>query len=490
MISLGYTILQAQDSIDLYPKIYNQYNTERDLKNNLFYNPATMSDYSSSSFSDFSLNYLKDDKKLFRQQTGSKSEGFTILTNSFQKLNENKTIWGNANYQNQDIFNIKWNENLDFDRIAPYIIADSIGGNMNIEQYKFGGGYNQKINKWTLGLQADYSAQQGSRPRDPRNVTTTSDLSMKIGFNFNLYKDWTIGVFANVNKYTQKISVKFISDIINPYLYNMNGFGAYNYFFSNTNSSIHEEYGYTAGGQIINKKHDFYLNATLEKSKNTKKVTNAYYDISDLTTESNSIEIGKFYSFNQNRIGFIAQLANQTRTGEEYGYTNNTEITQVIFKRKAYRKETNTSKIQLYYELQKDKYSLAIIPFTDYQTIKESRLYPFNGQKYDCIQFGINLDFKQKIKNNQVLEFQPYYSQRQVINVTNALNLNNIDFLNDMVLRDYTFLTSDITTVGASLRYHLELDKIPAIFIGTQYQSQKIQNKNNNFTSLNLGITF
>jgi hypothetical protein len=41
-----------------------------------------------------------------------------------------------------------------------------------------------------------------------------------------------------------------------------------------------------------------------------------------------------------------------------------------------------------------------------------------------------------------------------------------------------------------TLRYDLKLDKLPAFFVSVQYQTQKIQNTNNNFAGASLGITF
>ncbi|MGV0946082.1 DUF6850 family outer membrane beta-barrel protein [Empedobacter falsenii] len=87
-----------------------------------------MLDYSSSSFSELYVDYYNQKDKIYRQQNGSEKQGFGVITNSYQKLNKNKVLWGSASYQNLKTKRIKYNENLDFDRVAPYISSDSVGG--------------------------------------------------------------------------------------------------------------------------------------------------------------------------------------------------------------------------------------------------------------------------------------------------------------------------------------------------------------------------
>ena len=168
ILTFGLTNLKAQDSIRLFPKIEQQYSVERQLKNNFYYNPASMSGYSNFSFTDFSIGYENEKRNIYRPHEGSGQKGLSLKVTSYKKQNDHRSIWGSARYQNLNLSSVKWNENLDFDRIAPYSIADSAGGDTKLERYQFSGGISQKINRWTFGLEASYLAQLGSRNRDPR----------------------------------------------------------------------------------------------------------------------------------------------------------------------------------------------------------------------------------------------------------------------------------------------------------------------------------
>ncbi|WP_292009783.1 DUF6850 family outer membrane beta-barrel protein [Chryseobacterium sp.] len=490
---LGTASAQAQDSIKLFNKINDQYSTERDFKNNFYYNPAAMSDYSSSSFSEFSINYHDDKQKVYREQLGAGEKGLKISAQSFQKLSPNRAVWGSASYENLKTRSIKWNENLDFDRIAPYVVADSIGGNSNLERYKFSGGYAQTMNRWTLGIEAGYLAQLGYRSKDPRNKNTTSDLSVNTGVNYKVYKEYEVGIFAEINKYTQNSSLTFVSELGQPFVYQMVGFGYSNYFFNGgAPNVVYEELGYKVGAQISNKQgKDFYIRALGGKSNNVKSISSSIYlDTSDLENKMGTIEGAKFFNIQNHRLGILASYSGSIKTGSEYGYSSNTQITQQIFKRKAYRKEDYISSIKGFYQYNQENFSVTAIPFFSYQEIKERRLYPSTGQKFEYTCIGINLDYRQQIKENQVISLQPYLSKRIVNKSINALHSDTPPAITTWIMQDYLFQSSDITTVGGSLRYDIKLEKLPAFFVSAQWQSQKIQKKNNNFIGASLGITF
>lgn len=494
VFALGIISVKAQDSIRLYPIINNQFDIERNIKQSYYYNPANKSDYSSLSFTDFGVSYHKDDQKSYRQQLGSGSEGLDIAVTSYKKQKSNRSIWGSASYQNLKLNSLKWNETLDYDRVAPYSIADSIGGTTKVERYQFSGGLAQNFNRWTIGVEANYIAQLGSRSKDPRVNSTTSDLSINLGINYKVYRDYEVGAFGQFNKYTQNTSISFVNLLGQPLTYHMTGLGYSNYFFSTKNpAAIYQEYAYKVGGQIFSKKSkDFYLQASLGQSNNVKSIKpgNTDFDASDLENKNYQVEAAKFFTIKNHRFGVLANYNAIIKTGSEYGYTNNTQFTEQIYKRKTYKKEDYITNIKGFYQYNWDKSNLAVIPFFTYQETTEQKRLPFTGQKYDAYTLGLETHYKQEIVRNQVLSLSPYFSKKTVNKAINAISKDLRPSILDWVLQDYYFLTSDVTTFGASLRYDVKLENLPAFYINAQYQSQKIQEKNNNFAALSLGITF
>lgn len=497
IVSIGSTVhSQSVDSTEIFKKSVQQYNEERFLTQQYFYNPANRSDYSSLSFSELKISYQTENKNIYRQQSGSGSEGFSVSAESYKKTGKNNFLWGNAAYSNINLKNIKWNEELNYERVAPYILSDSVGGNKKLEVYQFGGGYGRQFSRFSYGIETHYTAQMAFRNRDPRSKNTTSDLILRAGANYNIYKKLQVGAFGELNLYTQTGSVNFVSTVNKPLIYQMVGFGFSNNFFSSEYASVlFEETGYKVGGHISgNRGKDFYIRGSLKRSNNVKgikpKNANDFLDASDLQKDLYDIGAAKFFSFGKHRTGLLVSYTSDVRTGYEFGYTNNAEMIQQIYKRAAYKREHYSSAAKLFYQFTNENFVMTLVPFFDYSEITERRIYPFSGQKYDAFTFGMHAAFQLELSDNQVLSFKPRFSFRKVNNAVNALDLSLRPSIADWVLQDYRFLTSNTATCGASVRYDIKSEKLPAFFVSGEWFAQNIQQKNNNFAVASCGITF
>ncbi|WP_333660926.1 DUF6850 family outer membrane beta-barrel protein [Chishuiella changwenlii] len=493
------SIVKAQDSLSLFQNFKNQYDTERVFKQQIYYNPANMLDYSFSSFSQLNVSSFSQKDKVYRQQKGSGEKGFGVYTNSFQKLNNQKVLWGSASYENLKVNHVKWNENLDFDRVAPYITSDSVGGNIDIERYQFLGGYAQKNDRFSLGAEVGYKAQLGSRSRDPRLENTTSELKAKIGLGYNFYKNISVDAFVEGEKYQQNSTTRFVSQLGQPAVYQMTGLGIYNNLFSgggtSSFNSVNEEYSYKVGGKITNKGgKDFYLLVQYGKAnmkRSFKGTANRFYYSADLNNDLLEIEGAKFFQLNDDhRIGIKANYTSRKTEGVEYGYSNNTGLLQQIYKRLSYKRDEEMTTFSLFYSLNKEKFRLSFIPYYSFQEITERRVYPNSGQKFQYNNIGASIDYVQQIAKNQTISFQPFFDYKSVSSAKNALSRPNEASINTWILNDFNYLASDITTIGVNLRYDIKLEKLPAIFVNGNLIQSKIQSKNNNYSSLSVGITF
>lgn len=487
----------TQDSLSHLQTINTQYNNERDFKTNLYYNPANMSDYSFSKFSSLHLGYSTDSNKTYRLTDGKKTTNYGLYTKSYQKLKNNVSVWGEADYSSSTKKDLQWNENLDFNRIAPYSVSDSVKSKLDIEKYHFLGGYAQKFNRFTIGIEGEYTAQLGARSKDPRNKTVSSDLKAKVGANYQFYKDFEAGLYLQGQKYTQNNQVRFASLIGYSIVYQMTGFGQYNYMFSGGSSNItniYEQFGYEFGGQITNKGgKDFYISfrkGNQDLVKTTNGVLSSSYDISDLVDDYVVIEGAKFFQKNQHRFGLKANYSYQKRLGTEYGYSNNSKVLELIYKQKSYKKEVSNYRGELFYQYNSDKFTVALIPFADFEEYDERRLRPNNGQKWESLTLGISTDFRLELAKQNVITFQPYFAKKTTSNQNYLFDSELKNGIKNWVWNDYTYLSSDVTSYGATLRYDLKLTNIPGIFAAVNWQNNEILQKNNSFTNLQIGIIF
>ena len=488
----------VKDSIPFFQKINSQYNNERDFTNQIYSNPASMSDYSISSFSQAHLEINNANQKTYRQPYGKDASTYGLETKSYQTRSSTLSLWGAASYTNIKVKDMKWGENLDYDRISPYSVADSVGGKIDIEKYHFLGGFAKKLNRFTIGLEGDYTAQLGARSRDPRNKTITSNLKVKFGTNYNFYKALGIGVFGQIEKYTQSNTINFSSLLGYPNVYQMTSFGYYNYLFSGGAKKIENQYeqlGYEVGGQFTSRNgRDFYILAKygrLDLTKSTQGVYSKYYDVAEIEDKIYFFEGAKFLNLGlKQRIGLKLQYVYQKRLGSEFGYTNNTSVLEQVYKQKAFKRDDTTYKGELFYQLTGEKVTLAIMPFVSYQEFVEKRLRPFNGEKWDALTIGASIDFKLNIAEGNIFTLQPYLSHKSVSNHVSLLDLGADKTINDWVQSDYAFLSSDISLYGTSIRYDLKLNKMPGLYASFDWQNAKILNKNNTYTGFKVGVTF
>lgn len=475
-----------------------QYNYERDFKNNFYYNPASMSDYSNSSFSQLNIGIRNANEKVYRDVEGKNESSYGLQSSSYQSANETLSYWGGVSYNNITKRNLKFSENLDYDRIAPYSVADSVASKLDIEKYNFQGGFAKKLNRFTIGLEGEYTAQLGARSKDPRNKTITSELKVKYGTNFNIYRNLDIGAFVEVNKYTQNNTIKFASLLGYPTVYQMNGFGNYNYLFSGGSSTIkniYEQLGYEFGGQISNRNgKDFYVIGKIGNQKMTKSsqgIISSFYDLAEIKDDYYLLEGAKFFNINnQQRLGLKLQYNYHKRIGLEYGYTNNTTVLQQIYKQKTFKREEANYRGELFYQLSANKVAFAFIPFVNYQEFTEKKLRPFNGEKWKSLTVGASVDFKLNLAKGNVFSLQPFISQKTVSNHSSLLDLGNNETINDWVRSNYSFLSSNVTQFGSTFRYDLKVNNTPGFYAAFDWYNAKILDKNNTYTGFKIGVTF
>ena len=125
-----------------------------------------------------------------------------------------------------------------------------------------------------------------------------------------------------------------------------------------------------------------------------------------------------------------------------------------------------------------------------YQEFTEKRKYPFSGQKFTAYTLGLETFYKQEIAKSQMLSLSAHVSQKHIKSGVNAINTDIKSNIVDWLMQDYQYLTSGYLQMGASLRYDIQLEKFPAFYVQGNWSRTRIQEKNNNFTQIILGITF
>lgn len=217
-------------------------------------NPAAMSYRDSVSLSSFNLNgnYL-DMEKAVMEQTGTGHSLFTVEADSYMRLKTDGVAWGNARFTTGQYRDIRWTDCIDYERVAPYVLGDAVGGNLSNRQYAFSGGYSGRKDRWTFGAHASYRAEVAYRNRDPRVKTIVSDLDINLGASFRVLAHHAVGLMGGINVYNQNCDLDFYNPINDIDTYTLTGLGTYyKRFMGNTNkNSGYSSIGFSVGAQWI-----------------------------------------------------------------------------------------------------------------------------------------------------------------------------------------------------------------------------------------------
>lgn len=178
---------------------------------------------------------------------GDRSANFQV--NSYIRLNPQSTVWGNAGYSFGNQKDIYMNSVADFELLYPYIMADTIGGDLTTETYTFRGGYAHNNNCFSWGVTGHYRASIEYRNVDPRPRNVVSDLKLSCGAAYKISPSYLLGSALHGQIYRQRSDIKFMSDLGATRIFHLLGMGMYSTRFSDGNSGALYD-GHTLGATL------------------------------------------------------------------------------------------------------------------------------------------------------------------------------------------------------------------------------------------------
>lgn len=123
--------------------------------------------------------------------------------------NDGSAVDAGASYVRGVKRNVLWNSTSDFELLYPTIMADSVGGDLQKEQYKFYGGWTGKVGgRGHIGVRGSYRALHEFRTVDPRPRNVTSDLGVTLSGGL-LAADHVFGLNLGGRIYKQSQDVEF-----------------------------------------------------------------------------------------------------------------------------------------------------------------------------------------------------------------------------------------------------------------------------------------
>lgn len=291
-------------------------------------------------------------------QNGEGTKAWNAEAHSWMLLDRELRIWGRAAYKNSIQKSMCWNETSDFNLLYPYVMADSVGGDMKGQRYEFGGGLAAEKGRFTLGLQLDYRAQIEYRDRDPRPRNIVSDLNFNLGSTYRIMDNYRIGVSVGARKYSQNNDVDFYSQLGNPYIYTMTGLGNTSARFDASRTSVdYSGSGYTAALQFFGTQPSGWrINAVYTNLQTVRHLkSDADIPLTELDDGRMKISASYFHKSGNIRVGGALQADCANRKGTENLFDSGNGISyEKIGSRKPYSEKHGNGKASAFLEIAPD----------------------------------------------------------------------------------------------------------------------------------------
>lgn len=204
-------------------------------------NPAALDlqyRYNLSSFG-LKLAHRHDSGIRFAEQ-GSGHTLYQAVAESYIRIDSINVVSGFADYTRGIKRAVSWNSVADFFRLYPYIVADTKGGDLKHEQYRFGGSYARLLGRYSVGAGMTYRALQDHREQDPRPRNITSDFCFTLGAGIRLPEiRYQVSTSLFYNVYKQLSGVDIYSERGGPVQLLMDGPGSSFRRFDTTEPSLY-----------------------------------------------------------------------------------------------------------------------------------------------------------------------------------------------------------------------------------------------------------
>ena len=238
LAATGAAFAQQTDSASLFRTQREHASPVAALAATAYATPALRSEAFAGSLSEISVGYeMRREEKALEQQKGDGGDFGRFSAGSYKHISGKGTVWGDAGYLRGAKRNVVWNASSDYDLVFPYVVADSIGGDLTSEEYTFGGGYGHRSGRYTWALEAGARALHEYRDSDPRIRNVAIDIDDGAGASVRM-GNYRLGLSAALRVYKQSGSqIQYAHSAGEKGVYHLSGLGShYAGFEGNANS--------------------------------------------------------------------------------------------------------------------------------------------------------------------------------------------------------------------------------------------------------------
>lgn len=428
-------------------------------------NPALQLNRFKTSLSDISVGYaVRTSDEAIMTQEGKGQRGFSFDSRSYMPLSDRSVVWGRASYENADRLDVRWCDAVDYQLISPYVLGDSVGGDLSMQRYSFGGGYAAAAGRWRFGVSAFYRAEIDSRNRDPRLKVIVSDLDLRLGSSYALSQNYSIGLSAALRVYNQDNDLDFYNPVNNIRTYALTGAGTYSSRFSGNNSNASYSFvGFSTGLQLhpsteygfaFSGGYSYYKMGQVLKDLNN-------LTLGEVSSHTFSAQAAKNFRIGSVSLGIVADVWwNRRIAGENLFGTSVGNSYDKISTRYFYYNDKVDCNIRIPLEISfDDSGRLTVAPKLAFAYSHENYRRPHRDIEWRSISPALELTYVSKCGNKWLMEYGIIGGWRSGTRMNFELDgMNPYSSLYTMVANDYGHASSD----GGYCSAGIEADRIIA----------------------------
>lgn len=385
--------------------------------------PASMlnSQLPSISSAEIKMNGMWNNKTIIPENGKSSIYG-QFQANSFLRTNRNTAVLGSVQYSKGIKHSVLYNETTDYALLQPYVLIDTLSGNVQFEQYAFHGEWMKRKSNMIYSLGGSYSATHEYRTIDPRprNIASNFKAEATLGTELDCIEILTS---LSYRKYHQSQNVTFMSATgANTVLFHATGLGNDYYRFRST--------GIFAATRYIGQGVKAGVTSRFLDKKGQAGVSYEWIGISRRLQNQNEAPISKlqlgilngFISFRVSEaLAFFANYYSEERKGFENVIDCATSgIYKDILPLNMYNETNRVAALKCVFRAN-EKYRIS--PSIEFLNTEMNYVYPSSWLNYSSLAAGVKAGYLSQLKNKWLTDITFHTAYKR--NLTDNLKLNN-----------------------------------------------------------------
>lgn len=437
-----------------------------------YYNTPALSTYDNPiDFTDLSINYASNQSDTYILQQGSGYNDFNININSYQRKKNNLNLWGSFQYNNVSIKDIIFNETLDYNYVYPYVMTDTVGGNLKEEHYKILGGLSKTYDRTTYAFETSFVGKQSVRSRDPRVNNISSNFNATFAVSHRINQDYSLGLALIGERYFQKSKIAFNSELGRPTVFHETGLGNYNKIFADTRDNA-EYLGYNYGTTLsfVSINHiGWFAKADYLGTHVTKKITDVAYVINEANKHALGVDLG--YKFGINTNTFLESGAYYRRNsiaGIEGKFDNKDSQAGLhkISDENLFNSSNQTIGGYISYQKIYPKTTVSTAIRAAYTDSKESYVLPIRQEKFQYLNFIGDIQLNQQIQKSLLLLNLKYSYTNPLSAEGNWTGLTYNSVRHQMLINNFDYRNTQVSLIAFSAKISFPVKKLQRMFFG------------------------